>query len=88
MSAFWLNFSSETKWTARIQAAHKIFKLWAVQGLNVFPLLLKLLLQKVRLALSFLPVYFYRLLGLLASSSPPVSVPIFPALCGSLFIFI
>ncbi len=39
MSAFWLNFSGEKNgllWTARIQAAHKKLKLWAVQGLNFF----------------------------------------------------
>jgi hypothetical protein len=36
MSPFWVNFSSEKKWTARIQAAHKIFKLWAVQGPEFF----------------------------------------------------
>lgn len=87
MSAFWLNFSSEKNgllWTARIQAAHKIFKLWAVQGLNFFPLLLRLVLQKVKLALSFLPVYFYRLLGLLPSSSPPSP---FSLLSVALFLF-
>jgi hypothetical protein len=62
-----------SSWTGALVATSSL-------QLNFYPLLLKLLLQKAILALIFLHVHFYRLLGLLPSSSPlsPGLPPHFP----------
>jgi hypothetical protein len=85
MSAFWLN---GLLWTARIQAAHKIFKLWAVQGLNFFSFAVETSAPKCQTGPDFftcLLLQAARSPPFLLAHPPPVSLPIFPV---ALFLFL